>query len=137
MENTFTIQQVPFDERAKNIRMVVFVQEQAVPIAEEFDEEDATALHWLACIQENPVGTVRLSKGRLGRLAVLKDFRGQGIGEALTRMVIEKATDKGLKELNAWVQTWAEPWYEKQGFQVYGAVFDDAGIPHRKARMDL
>ena len=179
------IEETEFDERVRAIRETVFIQEQRVPVAEEFDELDATARHWLALDDGEAVGTVRLTMGegkrdeaeekgpsnlsggqdlsdgqdppdqvigdhikghrakarsrpgRLGRLAVLAAHRRKGLGRALALTVVEAAQEAGLEELEAWVQTWAVEWYEKQGFVVFGPEFDDAGIPHRKARLRL
>jgi len=245
-----------FDRRVRAIRDKVFIQEQRVPLEEEFDEFDNAARHWLALVDGNPVGTVRLAaqsgvveswrlldresgvetgnagnvnagenadedasdvntdedavagedvnacenadppvttpvttsakplttspvttssitttvttsnsmpagngsadrscsnirdsswspgnegyqSKRLGRLAVLREFRRRGIGKALVDRVIEAARREGLENLEAWVQTRAAPWYEQQGFTVFGPEFDDAGILHRRARLRL
>lgn len=155
LENfSFDIIETGFDDRVRAIRERVFIQEQRVPVKEEFDELDANARHWLALVDGEPVGTVRLTlghdelgtvdvptgesrTGRLGRLAVLASHRRQGIGKALARTVALAAREVGLTELEAWVQTWAAEWYERLGYEVYGPEFDDAGIPHRRARLVL
>ncbi len=128
-----------FNEQVRSIREKVFIEEQKVPVEEEFDELDAGARHWLALYEGEFVGTVRLTQvdRRLGRLAVLAQYRGKGIGKVLVHVVVKAAKETGYKDLKAWVQTWAAPWYEKQGFVVYGSEFDDAGIPHRKAKLVL
>lgn len=127
------IVETPFDQRVRAIRQAVFIQEQQVPVEEEFDALDPEARHWLAIVEGVAVGTVRLAKGWLGRLAVLPAFRRQGVGAALVEAVLGAARAEGLEEVRAAVQTWAVPWYEKRGWQVFGPDFDDAGIPHRRA----
>ena len=123
----------PFDDRVRAVRLAVFVEEQGVSLAEEFDADDARAAHWLALNGGAPVGTVRLVGDRLGRLAVLRAHRGRGIGGALVRAVLAAAAAAGLARLRAAVQSGAVEWYAQRGWRVYGPEFPDAGIPHRMA----
>ncbi|MBB3046413.1 putative GNAT family N-acyltransferase [Litorivivens lipolytica] len=120
------------------IRRQVFVQEQSVPEDLEWDGKDAHAYHWLAFDGERPVGTVRmLQDGHIGRMAVLKEYRSQGIGEHLLAQALHCA--KRLNKREAWLhsQEHAIGFYEKFGFVAYGPTFMDAGIPHRSMRFVL
>ncbi len=126
-------------ETLSAIRTAVFIEEQQVPKELEWDDKDELATHWLALDQEaNSVGVVRmLADGHIGRMAVLKEARQQGIGKALLEQVIEYARAKNLFEAYLYAQTHALAFYQKAGFTAYGEEFLDAGIPHRSMRLQL
>lgn len=123
---------------ALKVRDVVFIQEQNVPVELEHDEYDTDALHILAINTETkePVGTARiLDKGngvaKVGRVAVLKEYRGRGIGVALMQAVFKTTRELNFNQLVLDSQVAVIPFYEALGFVAEGDVFDDAGIPHR------
>jgi predicted GNAT family N-acyltransferase len=125
------------------IRTVVFVEEQNVPLEEEMDSYDATAVHFLlvtAC-DDTPVGTARLldkeGEAKIGRVAVLKGFRGVGLGLVLMEGVMAEARRLGFREAVLDAQTYAIPFYERLGFAAEGEEFLDAGIPHYRMRREL
>ncbi len=118
------------------IRMRVFVEEQNVPPWEEMDEFDETAEHYAAEVDGRIVGTARLvDKGegvaKIGRVAVLPEHRGQGIGRELMLHVIRGAEGR-FDTLMLDAQLQVIPLYESLGFVVEGGVFLDAGIKHRR-----
>jgi predicted GNAT family N-acyltransferase len=121
-------------EMLREIRRRVFVREQGVPEELEWDGKDETAVHLLARNNAGrPVGTARLlPTGQIGRMAVLLDWRGLGIGMALLKglLAIAAAEDYPRPFLNA--QASALPFYRRAGFLAVGAEFFEAGIPHRK-----
>ncbi len=116
--------------------MRVFVVEQAVPIEEEVDDYDATAIQYLAGIGSRAVGTARLVNlgrgvGKIGRVAVHQEWRGTGVGSSLVEHIIRTdGADCALLTLDS--QLAAIPFYERFGFRATGDVFMDAGIPHRR-----
>ncbi|MBD1554064.1 GNAT family N-acetyltransferase [Pseudomonas typographi] len=113
------------------IRQAVFVTEQAVPPEQEWDGEDDTAVHFLACEGEFAVGTARLTPdGHIGRVAVLKDWRGLNIGHALLQAALAQADRQGLHEQKLTAQVHASAFYERQGFEVVSEEFLEAGIAH-------
>ena len=118
------------------IRYRVFVEEQGVPRELEHDSHDASALHLLALADDvTPIGTARLLiDGHIGRMAVLPAWRGRGVGSSLLLELlrIADASGSGAPFLNA--QCDAIGFYTRLGFEPYGEVFDDAGIPHRRMR---
>ena len=122
-------------EQALAIRFKVFVDEQKVPVEEERDSYDTTAVHFGAFYQNQIIGTGRVividDKGKIGRLAVLKQYRGLGIGMTLINTIVDYCKELGLREVCLGAQLQAIPFYEKAGFKVEGDIFDDAGIPHR------
>lgn len=117
----------------QSIRRRVFIEEQAVPEALEWDEHDAGCVHALALAPDGtPVGTGRLlADGHVGRMAVLASWRGQGVGSALLGCLVEAARARGTTSIRLNAQVRAIPFYERHGFRATGPVFDDAGIPHR------
>ncbi|TBU73653.1 GNAT family N-acetyltransferase [Phytopseudomonas daroniae] len=118
-------------EELRRIRETVFVAEQAVPPELEWDAEDSDAVHFLACDGDYPIGTARLlADGQIGRVSVLKDWRGLKVGEALLQSVIAEAEKRGLSQQMLSAQVQATPFYEKLGFTVVSEEYLEAGIPH-------
>jgi predicted GNAT family N-acyltransferase len=121
---------------AKPIRTSVFIQEQHVPELEEWDDEDSASLHVLAVRDGEAVATARLTqKGKIGRMAVLKAHRKQGIGSSMLVKLIEAAKQRGLQEIKLWSQTHAQEFYKKHGFVAQGDEFLDAEIAHVEMRL--
>ena len=124
-----------FDEeshRLMAVRRAVFVEEQGVPEELEQDEKDPACRHALLLRNGRPVATGRLENdGHIGRIAVLRSFRGQGIGTRVIRFLEEKAMVRGLNRVYLGAQLQAIPFYEKLGYRCYGDQFLDAGIAHR------
>ncbi|MGY4531845.1 putative GNAT family N-acyltransferase [Pseudomonas sp. TE3786] len=115
----------------RRIRETVFIAEQAVPAELEWDAEDIEAVHFLAVDGDYAIGTARLlPDGHIGRVSVLKDWRGLKVGEALMTAVINEAERRGLKEQMLSAQVHATAFYERLGFTVVSGEFLDAGIPH-------
>ncbi len=121
------------------VRWAVFVQEQGVPASLELDAFDPLCRHVLVRDRQGaPIGTGRLSPdGRLGRLAVLRPWRGRGIGTALARWLVEQARRQSLPEVVLHAQVQALEFYATLGFQATGEVFPEAGILHRKMTLRL
>ena len=118
------------------IRLEVFVGEQGVPLEEEMDDLDAVSVHVLALADGQPIGTGRLIPGgdgsaKIGRMAVLKPYRGQGVGSAILEHLTAQARQRGVRSLSLAAQLHAIPFYERFGFLTEGEVFLDAGIEHR------
>ncbi len=119
------------EDALRAIRSAVFIDEQQVPPALEWDGEDENACHWLAVDEEGPAGTVRLLRsGHIGRMAVLARARRRGIARALLHAAIDKARELNLREVFLYAQTHAQGFYAAEGFVAGGAEFMDAGIPH-------
>ncbi len=118
------------------VRESVFVEEQRVPIEEEWDELDPHCRHVIARdALHRPVGTGRLTPERkIGRMAVLPEWRGKGVGGALLEALLDEARRLGWPEVTLHAQTHAIPFYARHGFEAFGEEFMEAGIPHRKMR---
>ncbi len=121
------------------IREPVFVQEQNVPLDMEWDELDPLSRHVLALdAGGQPIGTGRLTpEQRIGRMAVLPDWRGRGVGEALLQRLIDLARELGYATIELHAQVSAIGFYERNGFAAYGEEFEEAGIRHRHMRRTL
>ena len=120
------------------IRRKVFIDEQHVPEQLEWDDDDDSAIHFLARIGNRNVACARLTAdGKIGRMAVLKRYRNQGIGQRLLRQVIAHARDRAYPALYMHAQASATGFYEKAGFCAKGEPFMEAGIPHREMFLQL
>lgn len=120
------------------IRRAVFIDEQGVPEALEWDGLDADASHVLAYVDGRPIATGRLlASGHIGRMAVLADFRGFGIGAAVLGRLLALAKRAGLTKISLNAQVHAQGFYARHGFVAQGATFLDAGIPHVAMRIQL
>lgn len=116
---------------ALRVRLPVFVQEQRVPLEEEVDSHDPVSTHVVAYDGEQPVATGRLlPNGHIGRLAVVQEWRGSGLGRRILDHLIELGWQAGHADLHLAAQCQAMDFYRKRGFVEYGGVFDDAGIEH-------
>lgn len=119
---------------SREIRQVVFVEEQQVAPEIEYDQYEDTSTHVLARIGNKAVGTARWRKTdqgfKLERFAVLNSTRGKGVGLALVNFVLDQIGDKFKSYLYSQVS--AIGFYEKLGFKAEGEIFYEADIPHRK-----
>ena len=115
------------------IRYKVFVDEQNVPEELEIDGLDGEAKHVLTFVDEGPIGTGRiLSDGHVGRVAVLKNFRGLGIGKSIMKELIKCAQDLNLEKVWLSSQWHAHSFYLDLGFVCVGEIYKEAGIDHIK-----
>lgn len=121
------------------IRETVFIHEQGVPVELEWDGLDSSCVHVLAWNDRGEaIGTARMQQnGTIGRMAVLKDWRGRGVGWTLLQTLLDLATRQGLPRVTLSAQIHALGFYERAGFHVVGEPFIDAGIPHRKMVKEL
>jgi ElaA protein len=121
-------------DAALALRHAVFVEEQAVPWAEEVDGRDGEALHLVALRGDEVVGTCRLlwwrDSARFGRLAVAPAERGRGIGAALLAAAEEVAAMFGIRRIALHAQTQALTLYERAGYAPCGERFHEAGLEH-------
>jgi ElaA protein len=146
----FSVELVPWDspdaEPLKAIRFKVFVEEQKVPEELELDEIDAEALHALAKSANGiACGTARMytapgidgPRARIGRMAVLMEFRGCGCGSALIMRLIDEARRRRYADVELSAQCNAVAFYKKFGFVAVGGIYDDAGIDHQMLVLKL
>ena len=131
--------EAPFDsdlfELGCQLRREVFMQEQGVSYAEEMDGKDLDALHWVALVDGNVVGVLRVLQlaehVKIGRFAVRKAYRGRGVGQQLFRFVLSEIQNLGHSKMFLEAQIDRVGFYEQFGFFPFGDTYLDAGIIHR------
>ena len=133
--NDIDISIVSFSEKKAEIvlvRIAVFVEEQNVPESIDFDGSDTNYIHVLARDKDGrPVGTARINrKGRIGRMAVLKNYRRQGIGRKMIQALMDYGKENSITDFHVSSQVTAVGFYEKMGFKPFGEEFLEAGIKH-------
>lgn len=134
-EHVFVICSEILPDDSRRLREEVFVAEQG--FNEEFDTVDNHAIHFVAYDgKENALGTCRIFKEDdsevfyLGRLAVAKAARKNGVGRLLLNNAEEKARILGARELRLHSQSRAREFYERCGYTAYGEIELDEGCPH-------
>ncbi|TCJ15163.1 GNAT family N-acetyltransferase [Parasulfuritortus cantonensis] len=139
--NDVTIRPAHWPEDAAAIaavRRAVFIDEQGVPEALEWEAIDPECAWFVAQAGATTVAVARLTPaGRIGRMAVLAPWRGRGIGRALLECLIGHGRRLGLAGLELHGQCHALGFYARQGFRADGPEFAEAGIPHRRMYMNL
>ncbi|WP_299281350.1 GNAT family N-acetyltransferase [uncultured Tateyamaria sp.] len=139
---TWAIRQTDDIATCHALRRAVFIEEQGVSEADEVDGHDAEALHVLAHVDGVAMGCARILIGdgtaKIGRVCVLKDARGTGLGAAIIRACMDVArAQTGIRKAKLGAQVHALAFYERLGFAAYGPIYDDAGIAHRDMERDL
>ena len=144
MKNNLKIEIVKWIDglsQLKNIREKVFIQEQKVTPELEWDGMDENAMHFLVFKDEEAIGCARAvvikNYMQLGRMAVLKEYRGQGIGSALLEKAIVTAKLNQISSIHISAQFYAIDFYLKFGFEVMSDIYLDAEIPHRDMTLKL
>jgi predicted GNAT family N-acyltransferase len=140
-ETGWRIELLPWREaraHAAPIRYAVFVEEQGVPREIELDELDARSVHAVAFHGGDAVGTGRLlPDGHIGRMAVLKAWRGRGVGSRLLDRLVAEARARGERAVALSAQVHAVRFYRAHGFVEDGGEYLDAGIRHQAMRKVL
>ena len=130
-------------DAAAQVRVAVFVHEQGVPAEEEWDFDDATAVHAvLFDTSGQALGTARLLQpqagvAKIGRMAVMREHRGQGFGQRLLQAMVSMARYRHDQEVVLSAQRSAEGFYAQYGFEPVGEPYDEVGIPHVAMRLAL
>jgi hypothetical protein len=138
----FTVRIMTWQEAmplARPVRESVFVEEQGVPLELEWDEWDEPSEHAVAFDPHGrAIGTARLlPSGAIGRMAVLKHWRSQGVGTSLLEAMLERARQRSLVRVTLHAQMHAAEFYRRFGFSERGEEFSEAGIPHVEMTLAL
>ena len=139
MEN-YSVRIVSWDEAAlflRTVREAVFINEQGVPKELEWDGLDSHCCHCLAVSEEGEaIGCGRMTlDAHIGRMAVLRAWRGRKVGTAILEVLLEEARKRSYPEVELSAQIHAVPFYRRFNFEEEGDVYLDAGIPHLKMRL--
>jgi len=142
MPAPFTIRIMTWREAlslARPVRERVFIDEQRVPRELEWDEWDESCDHAVAIDSAGKaIGTARLlPDGRIGRMAVLKERRGKGVGAALLHAMLDRARERSMALAVLHAQVQAAGFYRRFGFRERGEEFLEAGIPHVEMTLEL
>jgi predicted GNAT family N-acyltransferase len=123
----------------RHVREQVYIVEQKVREEDEWDEFDERSRHVLARdAQGNPIGTGRLVPNMtIGRMAVLREWRGREVGAMLLHTLLEQARALHYPAIELHAQIQAVPFYERFGFARYGDEYDECGIAHVNMRLEL
>jgi predicted GNAT family N-acyltransferase len=130
-------------EQIQRIRRAVFIEEQRIAEVDEWDALDPVVTHVLAftrgdSAKRDAVGTGRLEPtGKIGRVAVLPQYRGTGTGVAMMQRLMDLAAERGFTEVYLHAQVTAAGFYERLGFRADGPEFDEVGIPHQRMRRSV
>jgi predicted GNAT family N-acyltransferase len=118
---------------AAPLRFAIFVGEQNVPAGIELDDMDEKSLHAIAYDDAGKaIGTGRLlPEGKIGRMAVVKEWRRRGVGADLLEALVAEARRRGFKEVSLSAQLQAAEFYRAHGFVAEGKVYEEAGILHQ------
>ncbi|MFD2670275.1 GNAT family N-acetyltransferase [Marinicrinis sediminis] len=141
MEQVIRVQTQEELDACLRIRQKVFVEEQQVPAELEIDDWDASVTvcqHVLMKLDSQAVGAARYRPypdepklAKLQRFAVLKEYRGTGLGRKMLEKMEQYAQQDGYDGMILDGQVRARPFYEKAGYApVSEDIFMDAGIPH-------
>lgn len=126
---------------ARAIRQTVFVEEQGFD--EEFDSLDAVSTHVVLFLSRQPVACCRFfaleqpGAYKLGRIAVLKPYRGQNLGRAIMQKAEAILKADGAKTLVIYAQAHAQGFYQKLGYAAVGELFLEEGVPHRRMEKQI
>ena len=120
------------------VRSAVFVDEQGIPAELEWDAQDEHCLHCVARLGDRPIATGRLlPDGHIGRMAVLPEFRGAGLGSRVLCALMDAAVARGHREVRLSAQVPVLGFYLRHGFVPEGGIYDEVGIHHQAMRRAL
>jgi predicted GNAT family N-acyltransferase len=144
MENNLKVEIVKWIDEHESLTMIrekVFIEEQKVTSQLEWDGMDEEAIHFLAFKNKKAIGCARAFEienyMQLGRMAVLKEYRGEGVGTALIEKAITTAKLNQLSAIYISAQCHAIDFYKKFGFEITSDIYLDAEIPHRDMKLEF
>ena len=118
---------------AEKIRQLIFVEEQG--FENEFDEIDEHAYHVVVYQDNHAIATGRMyfedeKTMILGRIAVIKEYRGTGLGNKVVKSLENKAKELNCTMVKLSAQQRAQMFYEKLGYHSIGEIYYDEWCPH-------
>ena len=138
MESIISAPWGKLSKRLMQVRTAVFVVEQGISKDLENDEWDEKSYHVLLSVNSKDVATGRLlPTGYIGRVCVVKEFRGTGLGKKIMKALINKAKEQGMPSVSLSSQTQALEFYKGLGFEKASDEYMEAGIPHIKMNLKV
>jgi predicted GNAT family N-acyltransferase len=142
MSNPFSVSLVCWHDGEpllKSVREAVFIRDQGIPPELEWDGLDEQCRHALVLSsQGEAIGCGRmLANGHIGRIAVLPKWRKQKVGTAIVEALLDYACGHDYPQVDVDAQTYAVPFYRSFEFVEEGGIFQDAGLPHIKMRLQI
>ncbi len=126
------------ENHLREVRTKVFIEEQLVTPDFEWDDIDESAVHLLAMLSNQPIACLRIiDYQKIGRMAVLKHWRGMGLGTALLHEAIKICKLHGSKNIRLSAQTHAIHFYQQAGFKQTSGEYCDVHIPHVDMQLEL
>ena len=119
------------------VRGQVFVVEQKIDWAIEFDGLDPLCVLFTVYDDSKPIGAARLYKNKVGRVATLAEYRKQGVASQLMKKIEEYAKENQMTKLVLHAQKYIEDFYSELGYVSEGDIFFEAEIPHVKMTKDF
>ncbi|WP_338803307.1 GNAT family N-acetyltransferase [Xenorhabdus griffiniae] len=122
-------------QQAFAIRKQVFTDEQGFDAEIDIDEYDDIALHVVVFDSEKPIGVLRAIQKdnnmlKVGRVAVLRHYRGQGIGRKVMEFIKDFGRKNNIETIILSAQCHAQPFYESLGYQAQGEIYLEEGAEH-------
>jgi len=128
-------------EQTFKIRDIVFGKEQKIPRALDYDGLDKYAKHIILLYKNKSIGCARIrfikNNAKLERMAILKQYRSKGFGEALLNYLVNYCAKSGVKEIYLHAQHYAKLFYERRGFKIRGRPFTEVGVKHIEMYLKL
>lgn len=119
---------------AFRLRRAVFIDEQGIPAAEEFDADDFNAIHMVAVAGGEVRGTLRVIHApehvKIGRVAMARDWRGRGLAGRMMSHALDAHREVRGNRFFLSAQADKVGFYRRFGFEPYGESYLDGGIPH-------
>ena len=129
---------------AQEVRRRVFQEEQGIDMKLDFDGKDSEAEHIVVYLNGLPIGTARAryldetkKLAKIERVAVIKEYRGSGLGNRIMDYLHKYLEEKGVEEFKLESQEHAKGFYEKLGYKQEGDSFEEVSIPHVEMRKKL
>jgi len=126
-------------KKAIQIRKIVFIKGQNVPVDIEIDGLDFRATHFIMYLHDEPIGCARIrfnKYAKLERIAIIEQYRGKGFGKKLTKFLIDYCKNNGFHQIVIHSQIQVVDFYKKLGFKVRGKPFLEADIEHLEMCLD-
>lgn len=124
------------------VRFKIFVREKGRPIYIEYDKYDLIAKHFALEYNSKIIGSSRMyavkGKTMIGRIGILKEYRGKGFGALIMKNLINIAkANKDLNSIYLGTELDTKDFHKKFGFRYTGWRQIILGAVHIRMKKDL